>query len=135
MNIETGKTYRLRNGERVGPVEWREDKGYGNDGYWVSKWEGTWFADGRHAGGPEREIVAECVDERNDPVNRPAHEFGQAPPVFREPAAAVADLAIAYPVDDRIGFTLTVAGKPQKFEMTREAAAHFAGRIAEALSK
>jgi len=45
------------------------------------------------------------------------------------------DLATAYPINDRIGFTLTVAGKPQKFEMTRSAAAHFAGRIAEALAK
>lgn len=77
----------------------------------------------------------DLVPEDLAATRRVEYEQAHGVPVFREPAAAVADLAIAYPVDDRIGFTLTVAGKPQKFEMTREAAAHFAGRIAEALSK
>jgi hypothetical protein len=82
-----------------------------------------------------KRLRSERLENEAAATRRVEYEQAHGVPVFREPAAAVADLAIAYPVDDRIGFTLTVAGKPQKFEMTREAAAHFAGRIAEALSK
>lgn len=56
-------------------------------------------------------------------------------PMFRTDGAR-ADLAVAYPLSDQIiGFTLTVAGKPQQFTMTRSAAASFIGRMAEVLAK
>lgn len=55
------------------------------------------------------------------------------PAVFRTDGPRV-DLAVAYPLsDDIIGFTLTVAGKPQQFTMKRSAVASFIGRMAEAL--
>jgi hypothetical protein len=60
---------------------------------------------------------------------------GQTTPVFRTDGPR-ADLAVAYPLsDDIIGFTLTVAGKPQQFTMKRSAAASFIGRMAEVLAK
>jgi hypothetical protein len=60
---------------------------------------------------------------------------GTEVPVFRTDGPR-ADLAVAYPLsDDVIGFTLTVAGKPQQFTMKRSAAASFIGRMAEVLAK
>jgi hypothetical protein len=59
----------------------------------------------------------------------------EEPPVFRTDGPR-ADLAVAYPLSsDVIGFTLTVAGKPQQFTMKRSAAASFIGRMAEVLAK
>jgi hypothetical protein len=61
--------------------------------------------------------------------------YEKEPPVFRTDGPR-ADLAVAYPLsDDIIGFTLTVAGKPQQFTMKRSAAASFIGRMAEVLAK
>ncbi len=62
-------------------------------------------------------------------------EWIEEPAVFRTDGPR-ADLAVAYPLSsDVIGFTLTVAGKPQQFTMTRSAAASFIGRMAEVLAK
>lgn len=62
-------------------------------------------------------------------------DFKVEPAVFRTDGPR-ADLAVAYPLSsDVIGFTLTVAGKPQQFTMKRSAAASFIGRMAEVLAK
>jgi hypothetical protein len=69
------------------------------------------------------------------PYREKVPEVTSEPPVFRTDGPR-ADLAVAYPLSgDVIGFTLTVAGKPQRFTMKRSAAASFIGRMAEVLAK
>jgi hypothetical protein len=81
--------------------------------------EGKFSTDGRST---SKDRVYDLIKEQKEPS------------VFRIDASPKADLAVAYSLpDDRIGFTLTVAGKSQQFEMTRGAAASFVGRLAEAL--
>jgi hypothetical protein len=80
----------------------------------------------------EVKVVVEVrAPEPNSPVRNPVADATQSATT----KLSQVDLAVAYPVDERIGFTLTVAGKPQQFTMKRSAAASFIGRMAEVLAK
>lgn len=72
LNIEPGKYYRTRNGEKVGPMEKSESGDTG--GFWANcsglyRKDGTFGFGGTYC--KERDIIAEWVDERDPELTSP----------------------------------------------------------------
>lgn len=71
MQIEAGRFYRTRGGQKVGPITWFDAKAHDDGGFWKEPNGISWFKDGRFThvnGDASLDLIAEWTDEPTGPV-------------------------------------------------------------------